>query len=306
MNNRLISVILAISVGVIMVGSVLVPTIIDANDDTKVYYNNNYGAFADVSDNEEINLEITTVIGTAGSSTYYINGEELNLIQGSRVIVVSENLTIAQEHATGIGITGVDSSGNLFRYLADSVNVAINGESITIEWVRSVDSTSGTINVNSSWIFYRSFDGDWRAVEYLSSSRTAYINDFSQVYSSNWIGTTKEFFTLNGTSVEVYSGTVGETATLSTTTATVEATEVMNGVSSFVISSDRETSGAFKFTVDNEGEPYDVFPYYFIIPASVYGQTDTNIAIATILFAIPVIVLLSFVVFIVRTFSNND
>lgn len=296
MDNKIIATLAGAAVVVVMLGSLLVPIIYDAIDDTKVYYNNDYGAFADVSDNEVINLELTTVMGTPGSSTYYINGEELGLTQGNRVIIVSENLIVVFENLNGIGIAGVDVSGNLIRTWADSVTVAINGESITIEWAKSDNNTSGTINVKSSWMFYRTFEGDWRAVDYVSGSKTAYINDLSQVYSSNWSGPIQKFFSLNGTSVNVYSGTIGGAATLSTTTATVEVTEVMNGVSSFVISSDHETSGVFKFTADNAGEPYDVFPYYFIIPVSVYGQTESNIAVVGILTVLPMLIVVAVLV----------
>lgn len=289
--NNLMMIIIGATLGFIMIGSFLVPFVANYTDSTKEYYNNQYGPYADVSEDDIINLEITTTIGTAGSTVYSVNGTEVTVTQGPRAIVLSEKLTIIQNYNNGIGIYGVDSSNNLINTTGDSLTVTIDGNTISIQWALSSDNTSGEIITNSSWIFYRANVGNYRIIDYISSARTVYINELDQVYSSNWIGTTREFFTLNGTSVNVYSGEIGGTATVESTTASVTLTDVMTDVKNFVVDPTRENSGAFKFTVDNSGTPYDVYPYYFIVPDKVFGISDENKVINSMFTILPIVVM---------------
>lgn len=300
MNTRLISVILAISVGVIMVGSVLVPTIIDANDDTKVHYNNNYGAFADVEKEDNVLITMGAVLGDSSGGSMTVNGDEVAFGGGGRSLLLSDNLSIVHNFTNGLAFSGISESGLINKKFTELTLTIANGE------ISATGTTDGgeteSYSFDYDWCYYRANTGDYRLVDFLNTTRTVYLNNIDQIKSSGYIPTTGEFFSFSGLDVTIVDSDLN--SELIKATATVN--EVMDNVSSIVISSDPTNSSAFKFSVDNEGEPYDVLPSYFVVPYEVIGQTDTNIAIATILFAIPVIVLLSFVVFIVRTFSRND
>lgn len=305
MDNKLIPVILATFVGVLLIGSVLMPVIIDADDDTKVYYNNNFGPYAQVSDNDTISIDITTTIGTAGSTVYTVNGENVSLPQGARAILLADDLTIYQNYTDGIVCFGVDSDGNLSNFGAyPSVDVDIVGNSITVIVTDSSDNST-TYVFDCDWIFYRSNVGDYRLVDYISSRQTVYVNDLKQVYGSNRIGTTGEFFSFNGTDVKI-AKLSGGTTTIRETTATVTTTDVMRDVISFEVDPSRDTTSSFKFITDNNGEDYEVYPYYFVIPASVYGQTESNEAYSAILFAIPVVLIMALVAIVIATFARYD
>lgn len=305
MDNKLIPVILATFVGVLLIGSVLMPVIIDADDDTKVYYNNNFGPYAQVSDNETIAIEITTTPGTAGSTVYTVNGENVGVPQGPRAILLAENLTIYQNYSDGIACFGVDSDGNLSTFNNyPSIDVNIVGNSMTIVTTDSSNATT-TYNFDCEWIFYRSNVGDYRLVDFLSARQTVYVNDLKQVYGSNRIGTTGEFFSFNGTDVKIAKLSDG-TTTIREATATVTTTDVMRDVISFEVDPSRATSSSFKFITDNNGNDYEVYPYYFVIPASVYGQTESNEAYSAILFAIPVVLIMALVAIVIASFARYD
>lgn len=291
MDNKIIATLAGAAVVVIMLGALLVPIINDAIDDTKVYYNNSTGPFASVTDDDTISIEITTTIGTSGSTVYTVNGESVSVSNGPRAILVAENVTIYQNYSDGIAITGVDSDGAIIGYGTwENISITINGDMMT--YTSSVNDINVTKEVVNEWAFYRYNVGNYRMLDYIAAPATVYVNDLNQVYGSNYINTTGEFFTFNGTDVKIYK-TSDTVTSMRETTASVTTTDVMNNVQSFVVDPSREVSSSFKFVTDNNGTPYDVFPFYFIVPTEVYGQTESNIAVAGILTVLPLLIVVA-------------
>lgn len=304
MDNKLIPVILATFVGVLLIGSVLMPVIIDADDDTKVYYNNNFGPYAQVVEGDVVSIVVSTTIGTGGSTICTVDGESVIIPQGLRAILIAENFVVYQNFAYGIGIYGIDSNGDMINN-ASWANVSITIDGDNISYTASVNDVTASGDVVNEWAFYRSNEGSYRIVDYISSSVTVYVNDLTQVYGSNLIATTGEYFSFNGTDVKI-SKLADDVTTTRDATATVQTTDVMNDVISFKVDSSRETSSSFKFITDNNGEDYEVYPYFMIVPASVYGQTESNEAYSAILFAIPVVLIMALVAIVIATFARYD
>lgn len=300
MNTKLIGVIIAASIAILMSGSILMPVINDAVDDTKVYYNNGAGHYASITD-ETVTINATLGEGDNAMINYTVNGESVGANRGKTTILISDNCTIYGPYTNTIELTGIDKNGNLIspvRY--SSITAIISSDSIDLTGVVVSDSSTVNYEFDNNWAFYRSNSGDYRVLDNIRDNTLIYINDINQIYSSNWITTTSEFFNLNGDDVTVRDGT-----TETTTTASVTLNSVMNGVKSFLISSDRTSSAAFHFEVDNAGEPYDVYPFYFVIPASVYGQTESNESYTALLYAIPVILLTAIVATIALMFARR-
>lgn len=303
-KNKTIAMVITAAVAIIMVGSLLMPIINDAIDDSKVYYNNEYGPYAQVVDGESVTINISTTIGTAGTTTYTVNGESVIVPQGPRAILIAENLTVFQNYSNGIAINGVDSNGDLISSNANWSNASITIDGNTISYTATLDDATISKVVVNEWAFYRSNEGDYRIIDFVGSSVTVYVNDLTQVYGSNRIGTTGEFFRFNGTDVKISKSVDGVTTTRNAT-ATVQTTDVMDDVISFKVDPSRETSSSFKFITDNNGEDYDVYPYYMIVPASVYGQTETNAAYAGVLAVLPILVICGIMVAVVATFRSK-
>lgn len=269
-------------VGVIMIGSVLVPIVDNAIDNSKVYYNNEVGTYAQMGQ-DNISVEIETVIGSAGSTTYFVNGDEVDIPSGNRVFSLSSLFSISQSDSNGLVLAYVGENNSITKGYYSSIDIsAVNGI-ITMTVVN--DSNSNTLIFKPDWAFYRANSGDYRIMDYVSGTKTLFVNNLDQIYSSNLVNTTGGFFSLNGTNVIYYDNT-GAKQEL---TANVTTTDVMEGVISFEVSQDRSVAGAFKFTIDNNGEPYDVLPYYMVFPSEVIGQTNTNVIISTLLSVLPIL-----------------
>lgn len=284
-------------IAVLMIGSLLIPFVADYTDSTKEYHNNNFGAYAKVSDQDEIVINITTTIGTAGTTNATVNGTVLDVPQGPRALVIADSFVIFQNYSNGIQVAGpIEENGALYHKDHSSVNLSINNNVATFTLLTS-NGENVTLNTTFSWCYYKFVEGDYRLIDYIATgqSRTVYYNSLDQIHGSNVIGRTGQFFAFTGNDVTVFNSD----GSSYTTTATVEITNVMNNVSSFVVDSDRANSKAFHFTVDDNGSPYDVYPYYFVVPYEVYGITEQNTVINSIFSIIPIIFVAGVVVTVV-------
>lgn len=296
MENKLITIVIGAMVAILLTGSLLVPIINDAADDTKVYYNNEFGVLASAGD-ESIDYTIKYTGNTSGETTeVYINGVKSGSVyNGIRAIVISDSYVVAQSNElTGWNIyvgNSVDSN-KYYALTSSDITIRITADSSTISFTDS-DGVK-TLTIGTEWCYYRDDNStDFRIVDYTGGAdKTVYVNDLSQVRGASLIITTNEFFNFEGTAVNVY-GETPETPTM----VYEDLTDVMNGVISFnlgaVISGNR-TSGVH-FDVDNNGEDYTVYPYFLVIPASVYGQTGSDAAYTAILYVLPLMVIVAII-----------
>lgn len=289
--NNLMMVVLGGAIAILMVGTLLIPFVADYTDSTKVYYNNDFGSLASAS-NETIEYRISYTGNTSGAITeVFINDVKVATgYAGMRAIVISDSYVISQVNSTTEWMIYTGNSVSNSSYTAvTSADITIN---ITKD--RSVinytDSEGAkTLTIDTEWCYYLDDrSDDYRIVNYTSEDKTVYVNDLSQVRGASWINTTGEFFNFEGTSVNVYGNTPE-----SPTMIYEDLADVMNGVISFnvgaVISGSR-TDGVH-FDVDNNGENYTVYPYFLVIPNSVYGISEDNTTINAMFSMLPIIVL---------------
>lgn len=270
-------------IAILMIGSLLIPFVADYTDSTKVYYNNDFGPFADVEKDDTVSITMGAVLGDTTGGSMTVNGEPVIVQQGGRALLLSDNLYIVHNYSYGLAFSGISKSGFVNQGFTDLTLSVANGE------ISATGTTNGgeteSYVFDYEWCYYRANSGDYRMLDFLSSDRTVYFNEIEQIKSAGYINTTGEFYSLSGYNVAVTDNNLVR----ENVTATATVTDVMNGVSSVVVSSDRTNSSAFKFSVDNGGVPYDVYPYYFVIPAKVYGITEQNTVINSMFSIIPVI-----------------
>lgn len=289
---KLVGVLVGVTISIIMVGFVLAPVINDAVDDTKVYYNNDFGPFAEIPNGDVVTIHVTTTIGTAGTTVLEVGDYTLNLAQGPRSIMLADSFILFQNYSNGIELSGIiNEDGTIYRDNHKEVTLVISNNVANITAVTPEDVTK-TFVAPFEWGYYRYDTGDFRMVEYISGDRTVHVNSIDQIRGCNIIGRTGQFFTFEGDDVTVFNAD----GTSYSTTAEISTTDVMNNVESFVVSSDRTNSNAFHFAVDDNGSPYDVYPYYFIMPYEVFGQTESNVQASGILYAIPSMMLVAVIV----------
>lgn len=282
-------------IAVLMIGSLLIPFVADYTDSTKEYYNNDFGPFAEVPNGDVVNIHATTTVGTAGSTVLEVDDFVLNLAHGPRSIMLANSFILFQNYSNGLQLAGIiNEDGTVYRGDHKEVTLSISNNVATITAVTSEDVTK-TFVVPFEWGYYRNDVGGFRMVEYISDDRTVHVNSIDQVRGCNIIGKTGQFFTFEGDNVTVFNAD----GTSFPTTANISTTDVMNNVKSFTVSSDRTNSNAFHFTVDDNGSPYDVYPYYFIVPYKVYGITEQNTVINSIFSIIPIIFVAGVVVTVV-------
>lgn len=290
MDNKIVGIIVAMTVSIMLIGSVLITAIDDAADNTKVYYNNDFGVLAAATD-EPIEYSIRYTGNTSGAiSEVYINDvKSATVYNGVRAIVISDSLVVSQQNNVTSWLISVGNSVESVNYFAATsspIELTLTADNVALSF-ESEGGENISLNVPTNWCYYRDDNSnEYRIVDYTSSDNVVYVNDLKQVRGASWISTTGEFFNFEGTAVNVY-GDTPENPTM----VYEGYTNVMNGVYSFdlgaVISGNR-TDGVH-FDVDNNGTPYTVYPYFLVIPNKVYGQTETDVAYTAMLYAIPVI-----------------
>lgn len=297
MNMKIVSVLVGVTISIIMVGFVLTPVINDAVDNTKVYYNNEYGPFADVPNNETVTIVVSTTIGTAGTTTLTVNGENVSTPQGPRAVLLADTFIIYQNYSNGIAFNGIN--GDTLIHDTDYSDITITLDGGVANITASVGDTNREFSLPYEWAYYRSNIGDYRLIDFIASNATVYINSTDQVKGCQYNTPINSFYSFVGTDVTVYSPSV------SNAVANVELTDVMNNVKSFVISPSRENAGAFQFNYDVNGETKVVTPYYFVVPYKVYGQTEASIQASNILFVIPSMMLVAVIAMMVTLIRRD-
>lgn len=279
-----------IVVALLVAVTVLVPIVGVAIDDQHEYYNNSVGQYSKVID-EPITIALSYDANDGVS--YTVNGVDQSLQFNYN------DLIFATSHAS-FKITYASSYSSYLLWLDEtlgsmridnpkSVSAEIDADSVSVNFVKADDTTS-SFEVGIDWGFYAVTNGDYRAV--WNDPYNVYINDVNQVYSTNWLATTSEFFSIHGESV-VYGG--GD-ATVGYDLAP------MSGV----IDVYNFTSGDFTLTVDNNGTPYEAVPFNVIVPAEVIGDKASYSGVLdTMLSIIPLLVIVGIIVGVASYFRRT-
>ena len=257
MKTNLITLILTAVVGILLVGSLLVPVISNADTQGDITYSN------DVGNHQLLARDDTgshTFTWTAGTSTYTFDGESYQVKSDCVVTTDTVSFVAAYSNNTYSFLCYVDPTT---RIVSTQYDINITMENGTIS------GTVGTaqVNQNYSWAYVPSETGDYfgtygRVGTYYVTS----INDIVANYN--------------------YSTIMNGSATYKGATATLDAT-LTPVANVYTISSN-------DLKVISEGSSHAVNA--FIVPVSVTYHDPTLDDTMPLLKAIPIVVILSIIV----------
>lgn len=283
MENKAVKIIIACVVGVILIGSLLVPIINDANKEISTPYNNAKTAayLESILDFEDIELSMI-VNGSTAELTIDGNTRTEILQGGGNALLFSKNIYIRYD-ASNAFVLVIDSSSGAVRTTTATapINVTISDGVITF-----TDSATEPFTVSvelDGFLFVPNQNGDFQVIT--SNAGSIYLNDANQIY---YAGANNTYaYTGHGGDVSIINTTAEATAGF-TTTATVDGQRDLIMVD----------VGNFKVDLGTES----VTPTFFVIPNVVYGHSDVEMQAVTLLYVIPVMLLVALVVMAVSMF----
>lgn len=285
MENKLIMSVLAIAVGVIVVGAVLVPIINDASDAQHEYYNNSVGQYSKAVD-EEVTLSYVADRDTY-SFVYSVNGVPVTTLPAYNDILIA---------TSGLMFKVIKLSNDLSSYVIwwdsesgsrriDSpvgVTAIMDKDSITVT-IDKVTGGSETVTVDIDWGFYAVTEGDYRAVW---DGYNVFVNDVNQIYSVSWATLSNEFYSIHGSDVFYDGQSITATYDLNTVSGVVDVYNLQ--------------AGGLTFSADVGGEPMTITPINVIVPAEIVGDKASYSDSASSLFkVIPVVVILALLLLVI-------
>lgn len=286
MDNKLIGISIAVVISVILVGSLLIPVIQDADDGQKyTYVNKGYRASnvaADVSFSWDSTNGVTLSDSTKIAPSSATNGNMVVLAFDTGFIKLNYDGNIASFYAYnetlkyGSNITALDVA---IDYDTKTISLSNITASTTIE------DTSFTYN---SWCYVPSLDGD--KVMYAPSALTVdfYIENDSTISGLFYNGGTWMVSLDNETKVSDF-GSPSYTVNLTKTETDYDNLSKLVGI--------KNSSGAaYSVTVSST----DYYPAFIVLDRSATGITDTGESISPILWVIPLLVIVAILVFVVR------
>ena len=280
MDNKILTLCITLVLGVILVGSLLVPVLNDSEKDYKV--TNGFGNLAtlDADGSDVINgeitqtkIEINTDSWTRADLTYNWTAPIVADTFVVKTLVTSGGVSIAFAYILNGTSTVLTTDSN--HVATVSVAAEEGTAEITVTYSDSTSDTSLTIPYN--WIVYMDKEGN-HVIQTLPWTGTfdyiAYFNDFSDIRGASYKSTT-------------FYSYVGENLTYGTTSYTASATT--SDVSGVVNVHMMSNNGA--------NLVFDTNKYIDIIvaPLTVYGTTEAMDGYANLFNVLPILVIISLV-----------
>lgn len=284
MENKAVKIIIACVVGVILIGSLLVPIINDANKDISTPFNNAISA-AYVEKIEDLNDADITIVANGMEAEITVDGNTRteHLQAGRNALVFSQNIYLRYDGSSGFCMlynTG-SADGASFTSTAP-VTVVIKEGKITLTDSATENPVSVTVDLEG-FLFIPNQNGDYQNV--VAGASAVYFNDPSQIYYVGANGTYA--YTGNGGNVSLLNTTADYTAGF----ATIASVNGQKDMFTAQLSNMQVTFGSTTLT-----------PAFFVIPNVVYGHSDTEMQAVTLLYVIPVMLLVALVVMAVSMF----
>lgn len=294
MKNNLIGLTVALTVGIILVGSLVVPTITAFTDETRTYTNEGM-PFAEVDEDTHTILVTSSGISVDGESL------DLSLLPGSftsYTLVYGENSLIRYTtNDVYIQATVMGQIPVRFNYTEGDVTISITGAAVTV--TTTADSTTVSL---SDAKYYISTSGDY--VMSLNPCVTAESEIIGAGYTS--------FSTPNTMIATAWSGTIENISATVLRTTNGDAVVSDTTVNTSAVDGDlvHIDSVLIDYVVTYQGTDYECTSTYtyFLAPASVtYDNPDyLGAGPAAILGAVIVVTLVSFVVIASKGFGRDD
>lgn len=303
MDNKLIQVVIAITVGIVVLGSLLVPVITEASTTEKTFTNNGYYNLVKIDDTTS-----TTMVWDASDGDHVsVDGVDIDIPTTGRLTLLgSDAICVRINSASQIQVYGSYNGSQDYKAISSgTATFTIASGVVTVN-----DGTTKNFDLgNDAYLIApANVESDYVAVMKISNENAYLLSDseiiccgitvsnqYKQSIGIFGKGTVEdmEFSTFYvGTD---YSGdtTIG--------TVTTHAETLSNYVNLYSLDK-------FTFTLSyNEGSTSDVTFSYFIVPSKVIAEYSQHLDTTEIglLAVIPVLMIVAFLVFAVRIFGGN-
>ena len=297
-SKNLLSLVITLTIGIILAGSLLMPVIQDSTNMMADKYDNgpqsNNVNYATLSTDADLDITMTKV-----DTTWTIEGIDINPSSGG-AYMITDNLLVILSPTNGYNIHGLNESKTFITLIPTDWNgVTTAVTSLTIEvtsdtiTVSDASGTQAAYTFPCSYVIYSDLEGDRVITTSLKEVYTAGGKDIISL----GLNSTKFFWTTNGEdSKAVYN------ATLLDTTLNCPLTEVSEDVDKIEVG----VGGDYTVTTLYNGNSFDLAPQYVSVPKTVIQQSAIGDTVEPLLMAIPIMILLSLVVFAAGVAIRKD
>jgi hypothetical protein len=285
--NRIVVGIVGLAVCVILVGSLLVPIISEAQDDQEVVYNNifsnsNYSKIVD-DDLDDVNMVIEWDTAT---QVLTVDGSAMTVTPSDNTLFVSDKGSVRFDKADGFSV--MNTEGGVEVTLMGPVTATIASGVITITC--GVDSYTIT---PIEWLFVPDSDGNFKNYRNNDPIKTLYVNGIDDIYFCGSIVTQSiGLFSGHGGSCTLWEVADDPSYDM---TYTIERVQGYTDLYEFVPSSYAVSTEA---GTNPDLTPFS--PYWLMVPVEITAHTDVNSSIIGLLGAIPVVIIAAILIYAVR------
>lgn len=289
MDKGIIGLVMSLVVGTILIGSLLVPIIIDVQDTQKTVINNTAsGKFSNFygSDLDTLTAEIVLDNYSDLDFNVTVNGESYTVSATAREsMIMSDKLFVrADPRNSGINImyASMTSNSEAIKSVTLPLVVTISGNTINVKDSGTVDITES----NNSWVFIPDSHGNY---ELVSSDSTApiYLNNSDQVYVSTYIVTNNlGWISGNGANLKFVNSGIETDLILTDFEKDSRYNDLIVGLAGNV---------DINPEVGNNSDGTNFTPFFIMIPRYIDVHTDSNNSVISLVSAIPVIFLVALI-----------
>lgn len=282
--KTIVAAIISITVACVVVMSLLVPMIEVSNSDmTTTYTQPEKAVPMALDENATFEGTITATGGnvTIGDKTYAMpDYTTIFLLTDKFIFYTAVGGVVFVNFWDETAQKGISYGGG------STLTITISDKDASISYI-SAENVEYTVSEEGlSWIAYRDDAGDYYSGFFAeNTNQKAYYQNVEQIRSVNYIATTNGWFSMIGTDVLVNM--------TDEVTATNTATADSNGVYTLDIS---RTAGDITFEVDNNGTPYTVHPWVWLIPGDFIVVNTESKEVYPLINIIPVITLIGILV----------
>lgn len=277
MDNKVLTLVITLTVAIIVIAGVLVPSLDLANDETYATYTNIDGHFS-----SKVTADVS---GSLSSGTYTVNGENVTGLS-NRAIIWSDNGAISMLNTSTCNIMYVSGSTASTVGYVNGFDLAIDLETKTVSISNITYSNSTTTPTSVSWTydnvcFYASATGDYSDL-WVTSGGSITISDAKDVYYSIKSGTNMFFF----------NGTALINGTSDSATVTINGTGIDDYPTLEKVDYSAASGSGLYATYNNN----DLYGGYLVVPHTVEGQSDLGSKFTPIMWVILPLVVVSLIV----------
>jgi len=286
-GNRILAGIVGLAVCVILVGSLLVPIISEAQDDQEVVYNNilaqsNYSRIVN-DDLDDVNM---VIVWDTATQVLTVDGSAITVSMYNNTMFVSDQGSVRFNKADGTsamhigGMTTVTLTGPVTATIASGViTVTCGVDSYTITPIE--------------WLFVPDGDGNYKNFQNNDPIKKFYVNGIDDIYFCGVISTQSiGLFSGHGGSCTLWDVADDPSYDM---TYTIERVQGYTDLYEFTPSSYAVSTEA---GTNTDLTPFA--PYWLMVPIEITAHTDVNSSIIGLLGALPVVVIAAILIYAVR------